>query len=178
MAPQDAATPPVPAPAPAPRALSGVEALKQSSRRLRGSLAEELAAPGAQVSEDGYNLLKFHGSYEQYDRDTATERKQRGEDKEYSFMARVRMPGGILTAAQYLALDELADRYGNASLRITTRQGVQFHGVIKGNLKATAQRGLFNVNPNCSCWLKSLTLTTIPSTSKPISSRFEAISSQ
>ena len=138
MAPQDAATPPVPAPAPAPRALSGVEALKQSSRRLRGSLAEELAAPGAQVSEDGYNLLKFHGSYEQYDRDTATERKQRGEDKEYSFMARVRMPGGILTAAQYLALDELADRYGNASLRITTRQGVQFHGVIKGNLKATA----------------------------------------
>ena len=136
MAPQDAATPPVPAPA--ARALSGVEALKQSSRRLRGDLAAELAGPGAQVSEDGYNLLKFHGSYEQYDRDTATERKQRGEEKEYNFMLRVRMPGGILTAAQYLALDELADRYGNASLRITTRQGVQFHGVIKGNLKATA----------------------------------------
>lgn len=136
MAPQDAATPPsIPA---APRALSGVEALKQGSRRLRGDLAAELAAPGTQVSEDGYNLLKFHGSYEQYDRDTATERKQRGEEKEYNFMLRVRMPGGILTAAQYLALDELADRYGNGSLRITTRQGVQFHGVIKGNLKATA----------------------------------------
>jgi sulfite reductase (ferredoxin) len=115
--------------------LSGVETLKQESDHLRGHLAAELAAGGSQVSEDGYNLLKFHGSYEQYDRDTATVRKQRGEEKEYSFMVRVRMPGGRLTAAQYLALDALADEYANGTLRITTRQGIQFHGVVKADLK-------------------------------------------
>jgi sulfite reductase (ferredoxin) len=114
---------------------SGVEALKESSRHLRGRLAEELAEGGTQVSEDAYNLLKFHGTYEQHDRDTATALKQSGQEKDYSFMVRVRMPGGRLTAAQYLALDELADRYANASLRVTTRQGVQFHGVVKDNLK-------------------------------------------
>ncbi len=124
-------------PAPAPAKLSGVERLKADSRHLRGRLAEELAEGGTQVSEDGYNLLKFHGSYEQHDRDTATARKQRGEEKDYTFMLRVRMPGGRLTAAQYLALDGLADEYGNGSLRITTRQGIQFHGIIKNELKPT-----------------------------------------
>jgi sulfite reductase (ferredoxin) len=114
---------------------SGVERLKEASRGLRGDLAAELSAGGTQVSEDGYNLLKFHGSYEQFDRDTATKLKQGGKEKDYSFMLRVRMPGGILTAAQYLALDGLADEYGNASLRITTRQGIQFHGIVKGELK-------------------------------------------
>ncbi len=114
---------------------SAVERLKEASHLLRGRLADELAEGGTQVSEDGYNLLKFHGSYEQHDRDTATERKQRGQEKDYNFMLRVRMPGGVLTAAQYLALDALADRYGNASLRVTTRQGIQFHGIIKGELK-------------------------------------------
>lgn len=117
------------------RGPSGVERLKESSRHLRGALAEELAAGGTQVTEDGYNLLKFHGSYEQFDRDTATARKQRGEEKEYSFMVRVRMPGGRLTAAQYLAFDALANDRANGTLRITTRQGVQFHGVVKGDLK-------------------------------------------
>ena len=121
----------------APGKRSGVEVLKETSRLLRGDLAAELAAGGEQVSEDGYNLLKFHGSYEQYDRDTATARKQRGDEKEYQFMVRVRMPGGRLTAAQYLALDALADRHGNASLRLTTRQGIQFHGILKQNLKST-----------------------------------------
>lgn len=103
---------------------SGVERLKAASDYLRGNLAEELAAGGTQVTEDGYNLLKFHGSYEQFDRDTATARKQRGLEKEYSFMVRVRMPGGRLTAAQYLALDELANDRANGTLRITTRQGI------------------------------------------------------
>ncbi|MGI4939754.1 MAG: NADPH-dependent assimilatory sulfite reductase hemoprotein subunit [Janthinobacterium lividum] len=121
--------------APAARKLSAVEALKEGSHRLRGQLAAELADGGIQVSEDAYNLLKFHGSYEQFDRDSATERKQRGEEKEYQFMVRVRMPGGHLTAAQYLALDALCEARANATLRITTRQGIQFHGVLKGNLK-------------------------------------------
>jgi sulfite reductase (ferredoxin) len=125
-----------PLPQTAPTKRSGVETLKETSRHLRGRLAEELAEGGTQVSEDAYNLLKFHGSYEQHDRDTATALKQSGAEKDYSFMVRVRMPGGLLTAAQYLALDELSDRYSNSTLRITTRQGIQFHGVIKDNLKA------------------------------------------
>ena len=124
----------------APVKLSGVETLKATSHHLRGDLAAELASPGLQVSEDGYNLLKFHGSYEQFDRDTATARKQRGEQKEYQFMLRVRMPGGRLTAEQYLALDALTDEFGNGSMRITTRQGVQFHGIIKGDLKPSVAR--------------------------------------
>ncbi len=115
--------------------LSAVEHLKAASRGLRGRLADELAEGGLQVSEDAYNLLKFHGSYEQFDRDTSTPRKQAGLEKEYQFMLRVRMPGGQMTAAQYLGLDRLADDRANATLRITTRQGIQFHGILKGDLK-------------------------------------------
>ncbi len=115
--------------------LSAVEAMKTASDGLRGRLAEELAEGGIQVSEDAYNLLKFHGSYEQFDRDTATYRKQHGQEKEYQFMLRVRMPGGHLTAAQYLGLDRLADDRANHTIRITTRQGIQFHGILKGDLK-------------------------------------------
>jgi sulfite reductase (ferredoxin) len=131
MSPPDA-LPPSPA---SPRQATGVERLKEGSQLLRGRLADELAEGGTQVSEDAYNLLKFHGTYEQHDRDTATALKQQGLEKAYSFMVRVRMPGGQLTAAQYLSLDALADRYGDGTLRITTRQGIQFHGVVKGNLK-------------------------------------------
>ena len=115
--------------------LSAVEQMKTESRGLRGHLAEELAEGGIQVSEEAYNLLKFHGSYEQFDRDTATERKQHGQEKEYQFMLRVRMPGGLLTAPQYLAMDRLANDLANHTIRITTRQGIQFHGILKGDLK-------------------------------------------
>ena len=115
--------------------LSAVETLKQESHRLRGDLAEELAEGGISVSDGAYQLLKFHGSYEQFDRDTSTERKQHGQEKEYQFMLRCRMPGGHMTAAQYLYFDRLADTRANGSLRITTRQGIQFHGILKGDLK-------------------------------------------
>ncbi len=115
--------------------LSAVEALKTASDGLRGHIAEELAEGGIQVSEDSYQLLKFHGSYEQFDRDTATERKQHGIEKEYQFMLRVRMPGGMLTPQQYLAMDRLADDQANHTIRITVRQGIQFHGILKGDLK-------------------------------------------
>jgi dissimilatory sulfite reductase (desulfoviridin) alpha/beta subunit len=115
--------------------LSAVEVLKSASHGLRGNLAAELAEGGIQVSEDAYQLLKFHGSYEQFDRDTATDRKQHGLEKEYQFMLRCRMPGGRMTAQQYLYFDQLADRRANGSLRITTRQGIQFHGILKGDLK-------------------------------------------
>ncbi|KGM33770.1 NADPH-dependent assimilatory sulfite reductase hemoprotein subunit [Inquilinus limosus] len=124
------------APAATPK-LSAVEGVKEQSRFLRGGIAADLLTPGPSVTEESYNLLKFHGSYEQYDRDTATARKKQGLEKEYQFMVRARIPGGRLTAEQYLALDAIADRYSNGTLRITTRQGIQFHGVLKGNLKAT-----------------------------------------
>jgi sulfite reductase (ferredoxin) len=121
-----------------PRPLTGVEATKAASRALRGTIAAELAETDSpQVSEATYTLLKFHGTYEQYDRDTATALKQAGREKDWQFMVRVRIPAGRLTAAQYLALDNLADRYGNRTLRITTRQTIQFHGVAKRNLRDT-----------------------------------------
>lgn len=118
---------------------SGVEAIKSDSVGLRGPIAAEISAEVVRggLSEVAYTLLKFHGTYEQFDRDTATERKQAGEDKEWSFMVRVRAPGGQLTAEQWLALDDLAGAYADGTLRLTSRQGVQFHGILRENLKAS-----------------------------------------
>src|SRR5712692_8211758 len=117
-------------------AISKPEAIKQQSRQLRGHIARDLGDTNTPFDKEGYALLKFHGIYQGYDRDSATERKQRGEDKVWQFMVRARIPGGRLTAAQYLALDAIADRYANGSLRITTREGIQFHGVVKAGLKS------------------------------------------
>src|SRR5436190_23496157 len=116
--------------------LSKAEAIKRQSRQLRGRLAENLADTSQPFDNEGYSLLKFHGIYQGYDRDSATERKQRGDEKHWQFMVRVRIPGGRLTADQYLALDDLADRYANGSLRVTTRQSIQVHGVLKPGLTA------------------------------------------
>src|SRR5690349_20768250 len=102
--------------------ISKAEAIKQQSRQLRGRLAQDLTDAGQPFDNEGYSLLKFHGIYQGYDRDSATERKQLGDNKEWQFMVRVRIPGWRLTAVQYLALDDLADRHANGSLRITTRQ--------------------------------------------------------
>jgi sulfite reductase (ferredoxin) len=117
-------------------AISKPEAIKQQSRQLRGHIARDLGDTATPFDKEGYALLKFHGIYQGYDRDSATERKQRGEDKVWQFMVRARIPGGRLTADQYLALDAIADRYANGSLRITTREGIQFHGVVKAGLKS------------------------------------------
>jgi sulfite reductase (ferredoxin) len=117
--------------------LSAVEKVKEESRGLRGDLSAQLAADTSHFSDTGAQLLKFHGTYQQEDRDQR--RQLRGTDAEpaHQFMVRCKIPGGVLSGAQYLAIDELADRYGNGTLRVTTRQGNQFHGVLKGNLKAT-----------------------------------------
>ncbi len=117
-------------------AISKPEAIKQQSRQLRGHIARDLADTTTPFDKEGYALLKFHGVYQGYDRDSATERKQRGDDKIWQFMVRARIPGGRLTADQYLALDAIADRYANGSLRITTREGIQFHGVVKAGLRS------------------------------------------
>lgn len=117
-------------------AISKPEAVKQQSRQLRGRLAQDLANTAEPFDKEGYSLLKFHGIYQGYDRDSATERKQRGDSKHWQFMVRVRIPGGRLKADQYLVLDRLADDYANGTLRVTTRQSIQFHGVLKPGLKA------------------------------------------
>lgn len=118
-----------------PAKLSKVEAIKEESRQLRGAIAETLTDSAADKFEESeVQLLKTHGIYQQFDRDTATERKQAGLEKEHQFMARVRIPAGRLTADQYLKLDGFADDYANGTLRITTRQTFQFHGVLKGDL--------------------------------------------
>src|SRR5205809_532035 len=117
--------------------VSAVEKIKQASHGLRGSLAPELAADTSHFEDEAAQLLKFHGVYQQDDRDTRRQRSDAGLDPAYAFMVRCKIPGGVLTAGQYLALDDLAERYGNGTLRVTTRQDNQFHGVLKGDLKAT-----------------------------------------
>jgi sulfite reductase (NADPH) hemoprotein beta-component len=117
-----------------------VETIKANSRLLRGSLLESLADPvtGA-LREADQTLIKYHGSYQQDDRDIREERRQQKLEPAYSFMIRTRLPGGVVTPAQWLKLDAIATTYGNNSLRLTTRQAFQFHGVIKGELKPTMQ---------------------------------------
>ena len=115
-----------------------VERIKQRSNFLRGTIVEGMAdgATGA-LAEDDTQLTKFHGFYQQDDRDIRNERLRQKLEPAYSFMIRVRVPGGIATPAQWLALDELAREYANDSLRLTTRQAFQFHSVTKGKLKTT-----------------------------------------
>jgi sulfite reductase (NADPH) hemoprotein beta-component len=119
-------------------ALSPVEHIKKRSNYLRGTIVESLADPltGA-LAEDDTQLTKFHGFYQQDDRDERAERTRRKLEPAYSFMIRVRVPGGVTTPAQWLTLDSLATTYANGTLRLTTRQAFQFHGVTKGNVKTT-----------------------------------------
>ncbi|MES5816089.1 assimilatory sulfite reductase (NADPH) hemoprotein subunit [Pseudoxanthomonas sp. Soil82] len=117
-----------------------VEDIKADSHRLRGSLLESLADPvtGA-LREDDQTLIKYHGSYQQDDRDIRDERRRQKLEPAYQFMIRTRTPGGVVTPEQWLKLDAVATRFANHSLRVTTRQAFQFHGVIKRELKATMQ---------------------------------------
>ena len=120
-----------------PGAGSKVEHIKAESHHLRGQIAEELAQDTRRFSDPQVQLMKFHGIYQQENRDVRQERKAVGEEKAYQFMARTRIPGGRITAEQYLVHDDLAGRYANGTLRITTRQGFQLHGVLKGVLAPT-----------------------------------------
>ncbi|MBV9783059.1 MAG: NADPH-dependent assimilatory sulfite reductase hemoprotein subunit [Acidisphaera sp.] len=121
---------------------SANEAIKEASRGLRGGIAEGLRdhITGAIADEDT-QLTKFHGIYQQDDRDLRAERTKKKMEKAFSFMARVRIPGGVLTPQQWIGLHDIAAERGNGTLRLTTRQTVQFHGVIKSNLQP-ALRGI------------------------------------
>jgi sulfite reductase (ferredoxin) len=115
---------------------SSAETLKRSSRHLRGTIGEELGSSLTYFSKPATGLLKFHGIYQQDDRDL---RKQQPE-RVFSAMLRVGIPGGRLTAQQYLELDQLADDVGDGTLRITSRQALQYHGVRKQSLRELISR--------------------------------------
>lgn len=114
---------------------SKVEGIKIASEFLRGSLLEEATNGLDHFTDDAGVILKFHGSYQQDDRDLRTQRKKQGLDKAYMMMVRIRVPGGRFTAEQYRVLDDIADDLGNKTLRVTTRQEIQFHDVPKTNMK-------------------------------------------
>ena len=117
---------------------SSFEVLKENSNYLRGTIEESLNDPltGALRADDQL-LIKFHGTYQQQDRDLDEERKHQKLEPLYSFLIRVRVPGGVTTAQQWLAMDALSDQYADHTLKLTTRQAFQFHGVLKRNLKTT-----------------------------------------
>lgn len=118
--------------------LSVNEHIKKKSNYLRGTIKEGLEDPitGA-ISEEDTILLKFHGSYQQDDRDLRNERRRQKLEPAYQFMIRARTPGGVTKPEQWLTIDELADKYANGTFKITTRQTYQLHGVLKRNLKQT-----------------------------------------
>lgn len=116
---------------------SKVEGIKLASEYLKVHLASELGNGTSHLTEDAATVLKFHGSYQQDDRDVRTQLKKQGLEKAYQFMVRVRIVGGRLTAAQYLACEHLARTLGNGTLRITTRQEFQLYGILKDSLKDT-----------------------------------------
>ncbi|MDX6766545.1 MAG: NADPH-dependent assimilatory sulfite reductase hemoprotein subunit [Candidatus Methylacidiphilales bacterium] len=114
---------------------ASVETIKDQSRSLRGTIVQTLQSEATHFSDEEYQLLKFHGTYQQDDRDLRNPRKAQGLDKAWSFMVRSKIPGGAINAEQYLMHDRMADDLGNGTIRITNRQGFQMHGVLKGSLK-------------------------------------------
>jgi sulfite reductase (ferredoxin) len=119
------------------------EQLKATSDHLREPLISELANALPNFTEGAVQILKFHGSYQQDNRDN----RQKGKDKDWQMMLRLRSPGGRIPAALFLALDDLADRFGNGTLRATTRQAFQLHGIRKENLKEVI--GTIVLHPGC-----------------------------
>jgi sulfite reductase (NADPH) hemoprotein beta-component len=118
--------------------LSPLEKIKSESRGLRGTLADSVADPAtAGLREDDTQLLRLHGSYQQDDRDIREQRRLQKLEPLWRFMVRLRLPGGVCTPAQWLALDAIAREHANSALRLTTRQTFQLHGIAKGELKPT-----------------------------------------
>ncbi len=119
---------------------SKAELIKKSSQGLRGNIAQELEEPTEIFSKDSVQILKFHGMYQCDDRDLRRERQKAGKGKAHQFMVRIKNPGGgRLSPEQWLAVDEISERHGDGTIRITTRQGLQFYGIGKDNLRAVIQ---------------------------------------
>ena len=115
--------------------LSKNESIKARSNHLRGHIADELVEDSPAFGEDSEQLLKFHGIYQQDDRDKRKEARARGLDKHHQLMIRTRIPGGVVSPDAYIAHDDIALTWANGTLRVTTRQDFQLHGVLKGDLK-------------------------------------------
>jgi len=117
---------------------SSFEVVKENSNYLRGTIQESLNDPlTGSIRADDQLLIKFHGTYQQQNRDVDVERKHQKLEPLYSFLIRVRVPGGVTTVQQWLAMDSLSTQYADHTLKLTTRQAFQFHGVFKRNLKKT-----------------------------------------
>ena len=145
--------------------LSKVEQIKNDSDYLAGKIGSQLQNSNPYFEENEVQLLKFHGTYQQYNRDTATELKQKGLEKEFSFMIRTKIPAGLLTSKQYIELDNLTNEFSDPSLRITTRQTIQFHGVLKGNLKKiinTVSTMLLSTYGACGDVVRNVTTVAAP----------------
>ncbi len=115
--------------------MSDVERIKIESRHLRGTIQDTLESEQPKFNDDDLQLIKFHGFYQEDDRDQRVERRKQKLDRYHIFMVRSKIPGGTLTPQQYLIHDDLAAKHGNQSLRITSRQGLQLHFILKGDLK-------------------------------------------
>lgn len=119
---------------------SDVERIKRESNYLRGTLEKTMQEPiSLGIPDDDNRLMKFHGSYLQDDRDLRLERQRQKLEPAYQFMIRVRAPGGVATAQQWLVMDQLAHQYANGTLKLTTRQAFQLHGILKWDMKKTIQ---------------------------------------
>lgn len=114
-----------------------VERIKAESQWLSGRIQEELSDQQEQFAADSLQLLKFHGTYQQDDRDQRASLRKVGKDKAFSMMIRCRIPGGRMTAEQFLAHLDICDLLGNSTMKITTRQTIQLHGVVKRDLRQT-----------------------------------------
>jgi len=152
---------------------TGLEVIKEQSQHLRGTLIDDLHDEADHFDEGGKQVIKFHGIYQQDDRD----RRKRG--KHYFFMVRSRLPGGRLTADQYLAHDALADQYANGTLRVTTRQGLQLHGVLKGDLRETIQainHSFVTTLGACGDLVRNVMCCPVPAADDPVRTAIEEVS--
>lgn len=145
---------------------SKVEGYKVASQNLRGTIDETLKNPEADhFEESDLQLLKFHGSYQQDDRDLRKPRRAEGLGKAYSFMLRIALPAGQLTAQQYIDLDRMCDQFANGTIRITTRQAIQYHGILKTDLRETLKQintSLMTTLAACGDVLRNVMATAAP----------------
>jgi sulfite reductase (ferredoxin) len=120
--------------------LSPLESIKEESNFLKGTIDQEIAAPVDHFDKSSIQLLKFHGTYQQDDRDARVQRKKEGLGKAFSMMVRLRIPGGRIQADQFLSMLDMCDELGNSTMKITTRQTIQLHGILKDDLRPTIRR--------------------------------------
>ena len=146
------------------------EDIKLASNYLRGTIQEGLddKTTGA-ISASDQQLTKFHGTYMQDDRDLRDERKAQGLEPAYSFMIRCRLPGGVATPQQWIQMDDISDNFGNETMKLTTRQTFQFHGVVKGKLKSAMRainKALMTTIAACGDVNRNVMCSSLPTASK------------